>query len=369
MNNLYPEAKIISPMKIWKIPAGKEYMLSDIYKNGQYFLEEKIDGCFYEYEKTDNYSYLFSRSKSKITGTLSEKSGNVPHIMSALDCLPPNTIIIGEVYFPGKKSNDAVTIMGCLPEKAINRQKNNPIHYYIHDIIEYDGVDLINAGAEDRYKILEAVWKKHNLDQYDFLRLAVKVDTDFEKEIEKIFSEGGEGVVLKKRDYPYVPDKRPAWSTIKIKQEDSIDLVCIGLCDATKEYTGKELETWPYWEIYMGKDPENKNDVYVKTDMCQYGNEGWQPITKYYFNGWKTAIEIGAYDDNGNLVKIGTVSSGLTDEIREDMTYNPNKYINRVCALDCMSIDKKEHTIRHPRFKMWRDDKNAEDCKINEVFA
>ena len=180
---MYPEAKMIDAMKVWKLPAGKESMLSEMCENGEYFLEEKIDGYWYEYEKTDNYAYLFSRNTSVTTGTLSEKSANVPHIMEALACLPQNTIIIGEIYYPGGTSKTVTSVMGCLPAEAIKRQKDNPIHYYIHDIIEYDGVNLMDEGAESRYSILEAVWNKHNLEQYDFLRLAAKVDTDLEAEI------------------------------------------------------------------------------------------------------------------------------------------------------------------------------------------
>ena len=361
---MYPEAKIIEAMKIWKLPDGKQDMLAEICQNGEYFLEEKIDGYWYEYEKTENHAYLFSRNKSVTTGTLSEKGDNVPHIMEALDHLPANTIIIGEIYYPGGTSKTVTTVMGCLPEEAVKRQRKNPIHYYLHDIVEYDGVNLMDTGAEDRYKILEAVWRKHNLAQYNFLRLAVKVDTDLEAEISRILKMGGEGVVLKKRDYPYVPGKRPAWSTIKVKQMDSIDLVCMGFVPPTKEYTGKELETWPYWVLEV---PEVRDEITI--DVCKYGDSKFKPITKYYYFGWNTAIKIGAYDDDGKLVELGTVSSGLTDEIKEDMTKNPDKYMGKVCSLDCMSINKKDYTLRHPVFKGWRDDKDAKDCIINEIFA
>ena len=358
---MYPEARMIYAMKIWKLPAGKEGMLSEMCQSGEYFLEEKIDGYWYEFEKTENYSYLFSRNTSVTTGALSEKSANVPHIISALDCLPPRTILIGEIYYPGGTSKTVTTVMGCLPAEAMKRQKDNPIHYYIHDIIEYDGVNLIECGAEERYNILSAIWTKHELSNYDFLRLAVKVDENLEEEISRILKSGGEGAVLKKRNYPYTPDKRPAWSTIKIKQMDSIDLVCMGFCPPTKEYTGKELETWPYWS----KEVDNEE---LMSEVCHLGEENWNPITKYYYFGWNTAIRVGGYDEDGNLIELGTVSSGLTDEIKRDMTENPHNYLNKVCSLDCMSIDKKEHTLRHPVFKTWREDKPAKDCIILEIF-
>lgn len=375
IHELYPEAEnlMIEPMLIWKLPAGKESMLSEVCSNGEYFLEEKIDGAFYQFVKTENHSYLFGRTVSKLSGILTEKSDNVPHLKEALNCLPAGTILIGEIYVPGGTSKDTVSIMGCLPPLAIKRQEKEPIHYYVHDIIAYDTVNLIDSPADLRYKILAAIWKKHNLDQYSFLRLATRVDEDMEAEISRILKSGGEGVVLKKKDYPYTPGKRPAWSTIKVKQMDSIDLICTGFCDATKEYTGKELATWEYWEE-RGERSQDGEYTWLLSEGRYYEDylhnpHIYRPITKPYFLGWKTAIRIGAYNDKGELVDLGTVSSGLTDDNKREMTENPDLWLGHVVALDCMQIDKKEHTLRHPVFKCKRDDKNAKDCVISEIFC
>ena len=372
VNETFPEAggQMIEPMLVWKLPSGKENKLSEICQSGDYFLEEKIDGAFYQFVRTENYKYLFGRTVSTKNGLLTEKGANVPHILNALDVLPKNTILIGEIYYPGCTSKDVVSIMGCLPELAVKRQENNPIHYYLHDIIEYDNINLSNLGAEDRYKILVGVWNKHNLSQYDFLRLAQKVDENLEEEISRILKSGGEGVVLKKKDYPYAPGKRPAWSTVKVKQMDSIDLVCMGFCPPTKEYTGKELDTWEYWVI----EKQDENGVWIEQEkVCPYKairspEYRTLPISRYYFYGWNTAIKVGAYDNQGELIELGTVSSGLTDDMKRDMTENPQNYLNKVVSLDCMSIDKKEHTLRHPVLKSWRADKDAKDCIIDEIF-
>lgn len=356
---MYPEARMVLPMKIWKLPDGKENMFAEVCENGKYFASEKIDGFWYQYEKTQNYAYLFSRSVSKVTGLLSEKSENVPHIMEALAVLPPNTTLIGEIYYPGKTSKDVTTIMGCLPEEARKRQKGNPIHYYVHDIIMYDGVNLINAPAEDRYKILNKIWYLHHLNTYPFLLLAETFTENIAERTAEILARGGEGVVLKKKNSKYTPDKRPAWDTIKIKQMDSVDLVCIGLCAPTKEYTGKDLENWTYWENMNG-------NLYCG---AVHSNETMIPVTKPYYYGWKTAMEIGGYNSKGELVKIGTVSSGLTDVDRERMSTNPEEYIGHVFEFSCMSIDKKERTLRHPRLVRKREDKNAKDCILEEIFV
>jgi len=344
IDEYYPEALMIPAMKVWKLPQGKEHMYEEKAESGEYFGQIKKDGYWYEFEKTEHYSYLFGKTESKTTGVLTEKSANVPHIMAALNCLPTNTIIVGEVYYPNGTSKTVTTIMGCLPQKAIDRQNEKGlIHYYIHDIIELNGEDLTSKGALERYEILKETYHSFNLDQYDFIELAeVYLDNLSEITINTLNS-GEEGIVLKKKDYKYTPEKRPAWSTIKMKQHDTADVICIGFCDATKEYTGKELDTWEFWE----------DDI---------------PVTKGYFYGWKTAIEIGAYMPDGTLKSIGTIASGLTDDLRQAFADEPDKYINKVCRVDCMSLDSKEYTIRHGIFKGFRDDKNDFDCLVEDIF-
>ena len=341
-----PGAECIPAMKIWKLPDGKEYMFAELANSGDYFATIKKDGYWYMFEKTDDgVCYMFSRTTSKETGILSEKIANVPHLEAALNCLPNGSILIGEIYYPGKTSKDVTTIMGCLAPKAIQRQEESCglIHYYVHDIIKYNGFDLKNEGAWTRFQVLQKVWEKHQLfNKSEYLEIAEPILDNIQEATAEALNNGEEGMVLKKKDVVYSPDKRPAWSSIKIKKMDYADVVCIGACDATKEYTGKEIESWPYWVDGV-------------------------PVTKGYYYGWKTAIRIGAYNDKGELVEIGTVASGLTDELRENLK-NFDDYYLRVCSVQCMEKDKQEHTLRHPFFKGFRDDKDPKDCTIDTIF-
>ena len=214
-----PEAECIQAMKIWKLPDGKENLFPNACNSGDYFAELKKDGYWYEFEKTDNYEYLFSRNVSATTGILTEKLANVPHIQEALKILPCGTILIGEIYYPGKTSKDVTKIMGCLAPEAIRRQQTSGlIHFYLHDIIKFNGFDLQKEGAWTRYQVLVSVWNKYNLSQYPFMELAEAVENNIQEFTAEALSNGEEGAVLKKRDAPYAPDKRPAWSSIKIKK-------------------------------------------------------------------------------------------------------------------------------------------------------
>lgn len=383
MNAMYPEALIIEPMKINKIPDGKEHMFPSLCESGEYFAQLKKDGYWYMYEKTENHAYLFSRTTSAVTGTLAEKSANVPHIMEVLNHLPAGTILIGEIYYPGKRSKDVTPIMGSLPEKAIERQNGEygPLHYYVHDMIRYAGTDLTTYGASVRYNLLKKVYKKYMFDCYTtensnfiFIELAQRVDEHIQEFTSGALAIGEEGVVLKKKTAPYTPGKRPAWDTIKIKKTDTCDAICIGFCSPTVEYTGKEIKTWPYWMYLTVKEGEEGaigwKRAPVQSCYEQYTQDPdlWKPVTKAHYFGWMNAMKIGAFEEDGTIKEIGTVSSGMTEELQLDAALNPQRYIGKVVKLAGMEKDREAKTLRHFYFKGFHEDKDPKDCLIKEIF-
>lgn len=375
VQELYPGAKMYEPMKIH---ASTETSLKAACESGNYFGQLKKDGYWYQYENHKEGCYLFSRSASKKTGLLAEKGANVPHIMNILNTLPPDTILVGEIYYPGKKSKDVTSIMGCLPEKAIDRQKGNYglIHYYIHDIIMYDGVNLIEERVQNelRYKILEAIFKKHNLYQYDFLELASIWYDDLYSLVGDALADGEEGMVLKKKTGYYEPGKRPD-SNLKAKQVDFADVIIIGFEEPTKEYYGKEAETWPYHIIYKLQTINNQQE-WIESERTDRGYMAYRSpnfktvaVTKPYYMGWHNSrIKIGAINHNGEVEEIGTIHSGISDEMKKDMSEHPENYLGAVCSIQMMEVDKKEHTIRHGFFKHLREDKPGTDCLISDIF-
>lgn len=364
VDELFPFATMIPPMLINKFPGTRGKTMQDVYNSGEYFAQIKKDGAFYAYNKTINgNNYLFGRAKSKNTGLLTEKGANVPHIINFLNDLlkDKSCLILGEIYYPNKASKDVTKIMGCLKDKAIERQKDNYIHYYIYDIIMYDDNLLINVSAIKRYEILKEIF--NNIELPSFIEIADIFTEDLEKIALESLSKGEEGIVLKKKDGLYYPGLRPAWETIKVKQYFTVDLVCTGFCEATKEYTGKELNTWKYWEMlggefYYGRYLDDDGYATIKTPM--------KPITKGYFNKWCTAIKIGAYNKNGEIVDLGTVASGLDDFLREDFAKNPQKYINKTVEIGGMGTE--EDAIRHGRLIRFREDKMPTECKYEEIF-
>ena len=336
-SSLYPDFNVIEPMKINKFKDELDF--KQTVSSGEYLASEKKDGAFYQVMKNAKGDIgIFSRTVSKKTGFFVEKGENVPHIVEwAKTYLPNDTTLITEVYYPGKTSKDVTKILGCLPQKAIERQEGNPIHIYVHDVLRWSGIDLVSKPTIERVS-----WLDYVPDVEDYVDIAKYYTENQEAELNAIWADGGEGMVFKKADALYCPGKRPR-EYKKAKTEDELDAVIMGFVEPENVYTGKELENWPYW---MGDTP----------------------VTKAFHHGWKAGIEVGLYLSTGSLVSIGTVTSGMTDHLREDMAKNPVNYLGKVVSLQCMSIDSNEHTMRHSRLLSVRGDKPASDCVWESVF-
>ena len=364
IHELYPGAEelLFPPQLIHK---GTDAQLRAC-DDGTWFAQLKKDGALYMYIKGLNgENYLFGRTVSKKTGLLTEKSANVPHIIKAFHDIPNGTIIIGEIYYPGKSSKDVTSIMGCLAPKAIERQNGSygPIHYYIYDCLGYNGTSLLKYDNWTRYQVIRAIYEKFRTKNsyldINTIELAEAVETNIYQAIGMALAAGEEGMVVKKKTAFYEPGKRPQ-TMLKAKQVDYIDAVIIGFKDPEIEYKGKDIQNWQYW---IDKDSTNPLPVGL-----HYGEEKAIPVTKHYYYGWHNAIEIGAYDKNDYLINIGTIASGLTDELRENITKYPELYLYRVIKIQCMSKDNKEHTLRHGFFIGFHDDKDYKDCRIEDIF-
>jgi hypothetical protein len=192
----------------------------------------------------------------------------------------------------------------------------------------------------------------------------------------ELIANGEEGMVLKRKDAKYKCGARTAWESIKIKQEETLDVVITGFCDPTKEYKGDQGLDWQYWVIEQDHKEFRANEsVWVERERWIGEHRAIRspefrtiPVTKAYYYGWKNAIEVSAFS-NGVMTKIGTISSGLTDELRQAFADRPQNYMEKVVEVKCMSVDNKEKTIRHGYFLKFREDKNPEDCKFSLIFS
>ena len=228
--------------------------------------------------------------------------------------------------------------------------RSGKIHFYMHDILAYNGEDYVmnNVPYGFRYSCLceHIDIETPLIPELEVARCYDNTYLDLDRITTDKLAAGEEGMVFRVEDGLYAPGKRQPKVMFKIKQaQNDIDFVITEVLPPEYLYTGKESETWQY------KDKE--------------GNL----ITKAAYYGWAGALRLGAYDSAGNLVSIGRVSSGLTDNLKADLAANPDKYIGTTVEVNCMSLDKENKTMRHGYLSRLRADKPAQDCKLEEIFS
>jgi ATP-dependent DNA ligase len=432
----YPLENILLPMGAKEVKDEKK--MEALWDNPEYIAEEKLDGSRY----LSVGGRFFSRRISDVTGFPVEKTAQVPHLAAVLQKYP-NLILDGEVYYPGMSSNEVTSIMGSLPDKACRRQglgelkrgedgstlywrldssqewkklsdndkedllsPTMPLKYVLFDILrDEDGNWLIDLPWKERRKKLEEFHQKliyTHEDNAEDIEISTVISSNKREFYDLIVSRGGEGVMLKNINGKYVPDKKPAWNWVKVKKHITDDVVIIGFKPPVREYEGKELESWQYWEnldkTFTGEIVEVVSNACVRHAVNADGDEVsvtipatimrgldadgiiryvriygdkpsdvFEPVTKFYWHNWIGAVKFGKYDKEGNLVELGECS-GLTDELRKDMSENPDKYIGQVMEIGAME-KTRDGFYRHPQFSRMRPDKNPHECVIEEQRA
>lgn len=356
------EIKSLKPMSYWAFSgtsAAQKKKFAKAFEQ-DYALTLKRDGALYRAVLTEEEAILQSRTVSRTTGEFVEKQDRVPDIMKALSVFPKNTVFMGEICFPMEMGNtissDVVGIMGCLAEKAILRQEQTPLNYYIFDVLMYDGEPFYNKPYKVRMEKLKQIATLGRTEQR--LEFAEPVYSDIDKVLQNYLSNGWEGGVLMKLSEPYQFEKRPAWTSIKVKQAtDTIDLVIMGTTPATKEYTGKYPKTHQYWQnVKTGELVEGN----------YYASGGHIPVSSTYFHGLPGGLQLGAYYGD-EIIEVCRIAN-LTDSLREELNSNLEKYIGKVVEVSAMMVDIEKKSLRHPKLEKIREDKNPEECLYSDVF-
>lgn len=356
----------LEAQRYWSMPSTwdndrkKREVQSAIF-SGDYIGSRKMDGAFFKFLKDEDGSMeLIGRSKS-VKGDYLNKIGHVPQLMPFFDDLPNGTCLIGELYFPENEgSNHVTTIIGCLEAKARERQeKGSKLHYYVFDVLAFDGCALYKKDIEKRVEILSHLSRLYEAPYVEFAQYME--GAKLWDELQSILASGGEGIVITKKGTCYQPGKRPARQTFKVKKElqENIDVVILDANPPTRLYGGKEILTWQYWE-------NTKTGERIKGSYYKDYSDGFpiEPVTKNYWNDWAGSLVIGMKKDN-KLVVVGSLS-GLTEEVLS----NWKDYKGCVAEITGMQImDTEMKGIRHPKFVQWRPDLSVNDTDWYRFFG
>ena len=371
--------------KFWSFPKSYKKDIKEETRNmifsGDYIGSRKMDGAYYRFIKDmDGNMVLQGRSRG-VSGDFLDKYDWVPQLHPFFESLPNGTCLIGEVYFPDNEGSSNVTkIMGCLMQKARERQeKGDKLHYYIFDVWAFNGISLLNATIEQRIAIIDCMITPtlnedgltnnvfNQIIKSDYVEYAqYYTGLELWEQLQLILENGGEGVVITKKGTIPEPGKRKARKTLKIKKEISNTIDCFFTgkgTEPTKEYTGKELETWPY---YINTITDERLEVKEHYREYMTGSP-IIPVTKPYYYGWAGSLEIGVIKGD-KVVPIGLLS-GLSDDLKSRPTAQKGKTIEVSCMELQYHDDGRQPGLRHAKFIQFRPDKDWKECKWEDVFG
>lgn len=352
-------------MRYWSFPAStptdkrKQEVHNMIFSNS-YLGSMKVDGYYERLIKDeDGNCFMVARSKN-VHGEATEKLDWVPQIHDFMNNLPNGTVLLSECWLPGNEGSKKITsLLGCLKDKCIARQAaDQKLHFYIFDVMCYAGEDFIKTHFEDRVIKLHEISHLH---LHDYVEYAQYYEgEELWRRLQSALAEGREGIVIMRKDAPVYFKRTPARVSLKIKKElqETIDCFFTGKASApTKEYTGKEIESWPYWvDIYTDERIPVGEHFYEMYN----NNKPWMAVTKPYYMHYAGSLEIGLMDGD-KVVGIGYLS-GLTDEIK--MNYKDYQY--RVIEVGAMELNDTGG-LRHAKMIGWRPDKPWRECTIDQL--
>ena len=380
-------------------------------------LEEKFDGTralvyfLSQKDVNDNdlgFCRVFSRRISKKTGFYVENTDSVPQIREIDVPSLAGTILDGEMFINGLPFKEVSSTLNCLWDKAVARQlEKGFISLHAFDILFYKGIDLRKMPLERRKVYLHLAVEEANSPYIEEVKyyncgkelsisiLDFNLDESFINDLEEdkdtypnlyecvkenrnltprayyelIVSTGGEGLIVKPKKGQY--KHKRGWEYSKIKKFLTRDLIIIGFEEPTKEYSGKEIKKWSFWE---------KDSDHSKVQGNYYNLKGYTPITKYYFYNQVGVMKLGViisdeeyskipknkkgelYDIDNNKVMLVCECGGFDDETREYFTRNRDKIIGSVVEVKANELFRDSGKMRHPRYMRMRFDKEADRC-------
>lgn len=307
-------------------------------KDDLYIASEKHDGDFGLFAHFNKgHNLIRSRSISKVTGAYGDYTAKLPHLCGEMDNWPDNTVVLAEICWDeyGTNANTVGTILRCLPDKAVERQKDKKLSALIFDVLMFAGEDLTSTPYIYRLEKINEEFNPTDTSDMNvhYFKPTQVFTTDFAAAADDIISRGGEGVVIQKKSNPYMPGTRTAWATLKLKQAlPHMDLKVVGTLEPNKNYDGDFAENWQY-----------------KIDGIN--------VTKPYYMGWKNGITV-------------VLPSGITTDVASGLTDDDRAYLAtpeaqaKIAAgelwaeVKAMSVNDLGK-LRHPALVRLRTDLNS----------
>lgn len=190
----------LSPMLASKMPSGKD---ADSYSATEYVLEEKYDGHRIVMQVADGSVTAWSRLGNRRT-LPDQILRSVVHL--------PNGMYDGELMVPGNKSYGVTAGMNSGLEEFV-----------LFDVMHVLGNNVMKEPLSTRRKLLEMTYG--HIDGAVHVALSSQMAPST-ADVRRIWSEGGEGAIIKKLSAPYREGYRsPDWLKVKAVAAETLTIV------------------------------------------------------------------------------------------------------------------------------------------------
>jgi ATP-dependent DNA ligase len=274
----------------------------------EYIAQIKLDGMRAIVHITSNGLRIFSRSAGVADPTRPlEKTNSLPHLAALMFPELVGTVLDCEILAIGK---DSAELAGIVHRKE-HSDECNEVKIFVFDCLLINGKKITDKSYQARFGYLLSISYKLQCEHISILPFASS-PLQKRKLYESVLASGGEGIMLKRLDAEYIEGERPSNNWYKAKKSATYDCVVMG------------------FSLGKGK-----------------------------YNSQVGAVKFGQYV-GGKLLELGQ-ASGMSDDIRRDMSVNPKKYLGKVVTIKGMER-LKSGAIRHPQFGGIRIDKHPLQC-------
>jgi len=216
-------------------------------KNGLWIAEEKLDEVRAKWHFGGSWNRIDSRNRSDVTYEYVEKTECLPHLKN-FEHKIAGTVLDGGLRMPVSEIHDGKTqtdgwltttmaVVNSKPERAIYLQKKyGYCQYFIYDILFYQGTDVRQYKYKARYKLIREIWEAL-FDPDGYVQLPLHRVDGFKDFYFSVIARGGEGIMLKRLDWPYVDHGR-CKGEFKWKKYKELDGFVTGFIPGEGEFSG-----------------------------------------------------------------------------------------------------------------------------------
>ena len=316
------------------VPIFRPFMLAHPLEDlvvdlADYAAEWKWDGIRVQLVGTGSETRLYSRGGDDVTGTFPDVAAAFPHV----GVLDGELLVRGD--FQGGEAASFNALQQRLGRKKVSGKmlEDYPAFVRLYDILFDGGEDLRASPWTERRERLEAFAPKLDPERFD---VSTVIDATKFEALEEIRAGARdsaiEGVMLKRRDSPYV--------------------------------AGRKTGLWYKW----------KRDPLTADCVVMYAQRGHGKRSSYYSD-----YTFGCWTEDGELLPVGKAYSGITDDelrwldkfVRNHTTnrFGPVREVEKTLVLEIAfdSIhESKRHksgvAMRFPRIARIRTDKPPDEA-------